>query len=254
MNKGLYILVFLLLTCALKAQSKGDFLFKGKVVDKEESKGIPFASVFVITQNKGTATSPDGNFNFRIFVGDSIRISSVGYADYTFAVSAEMASRNEVIIIEVSPQAINLDDVEVFQLSDDFYLRRKIRDTLKLNLPENIMDFPLLGLPDDIGPPVNTPFTFPIATIPIFQDLSRNPKQARIIRQMEEAKNFLSLRERERLKYFNKDIVKKVTRIDDRVIDEFMEFCKFLDGEIIGRSEYEITQKILERYKAFLRR
>ncbi|MFY0593371.1 carboxypeptidase-like regulatory domain-containing protein [Roseivirga sp.] len=254
MNKAIYLFLLLLISGMLSAQTKPSFLFKGRVVSKDRLESIPFASVFVVTQNKGTATSPQGNFNFRVYIGDSIRITSVGYADYAVVMTREMAKKDNIVTIELSPKAIDLDDVEVIQLSDDFYLRRKKWDTLKLDLPDNIMQLPLGPGSNEIAPPANTPINFPIASIPIFQEISRNPKQARIIRKMEEAETFLTLRERERLKYFNKDIVKKVTRIDNRVIDEFMEFCQFLDGEIIGKSEYEITQKILKRYKAFLRR
>ncbi len=53
---------------------------------------------------------------------------------------------------------------------------------------------------------------------------------------------------------FNKEFVKQVTRIDDRVIDEFMEFCNFYDIEVLMASEYQLIQKVLNRYDAFLRR
>ena len=48
-----------------------------------------------------------------------------------------------------------------------------------------------------------------------------------------------------------KDLVRRVTRIDERVIDEFMDYCNFLDYEIIGKSEYEITIIVLKKYQAF---
>ena len=254
MNKSLYILVFLLTCGVLSAQNKGDFLFKGQVISKDRRESVPFASVSIVSKNKGVATSPQGNFDFRISVGDSIRISSVGYADNIFVVTSDMAKSGEIVIIELAPKAIDLDDVEVFQLSENFYLRRKVPDTLKLDLPANLMDLPIQGAPSNYVPPPSGLVSFPIATIPIFQEISRNPKQARIIRRMEEASTFKTQRALERLKYFNKDVVKKVTRIDDRVIDEFMNFCQFLDGEIIGKSDYEIAQKILKRYQAFLKR
>ena len=51
-----------------------------------------------------------------------------------------------------------------------------------------------------------------------------------------------------------KGLVRRVTRIDEHVIDEFMDYCNFLDYEIIGKSEYEITIIVLKKYQAFLRR
>lgn len=252
MNRLFYISVLALICVSLSAQTGNDFLFKGRVISKDTKESIPFASIFVINKNKGTASSPQGNFDFRASAGDSIRISSVGYADYTFVITNDMSKTTTVF--ELYPKAFDLDDVEVIQLSDNFYLRKKRWDTLKLDLPANIMDLPIVGPPSGYVPPPDDYQTITIAAIPIFQEISRNPKQARIIRRMEAAVVFDSQRKLEREKYFNKDIVKRVTRIDDRVIDEFMEFCAFLDGEIIGKTEYQITQKILKRYQAFLRR
>ena len=77
-------------------------------------------------------------------------------------------------------------------------------------------------------------------------------QQRKILRKIRQAEAFKKERQAEREKYFNKDLVKRVTRIDDRVIDEFMEYCNFLDGQIIGKTEYEVTLLILEKYKTFL--
>ena len=45
-----------------------------------------------------------------------------------------------------------------------------------------------------------------------------------------------------------------ITGIDDRVIDEFMQFCRFTDNFILNSSEYQLTVGLLDRYKSFLRR
>ncbi|MBO3699628.1 carboxypeptidase-like regulatory domain-containing protein [Roseivirga sp. E12] len=253
MKRLLTICTLLLLTGTAYAQNQPDFFLKGQLLDSATKRPMAFASVLVLNKNKGIASNPAGNFEIPVNLGDSIKISSVGYADYTFVVTSEMRKQGYMKIIEMTEEALALDDFRIYQMSDNFYLRRKVLDTLDPPVKGvNVLGMPLYGPPSKFVPQESGDVT--LLSIPIFQEISKNPKQARIIRKMEEASDFQAQRKREREKYFNKDLVKRVTRIDDRVIDEFMEFCNFLDGEILGRSEFDITKKILIRYQAFLRR
>lgn len=254
MKRLLTTYLFLLLAGTCYAQSNSGFFLNGQLTDSVNNNPLAFASVLVVNKNKGIATDLQGRFNIPVAIGDSIKVSSVGYADYTFLVTIEMRDPDFVKIIEMSQEAFALDDFEIFQMSDDFYLKRKLPDTLPPVRGLDWANLPLIGIPSKYVPALNSPFQIPLASIPIFQELSRNPKQARILKKIEEAETFQKERLKKRDKYFNKALVKRVTRIDDRVIDEFMEFCNFLDGEIIGKTDYQISQKILRRYQAFLRR
>lgn len=247
-----YLILLLAGTCY--AQNNSGFSLNGQLTDSVTKDPLAFASVLVINKNKGIATDLQGRFNIPVTIGDSIKVSSVGYADYTFLVTNEMANSDFIKIIELSQEAFALDDFEIFQLPDDFYLKRKLPDTMPPIQGLGWASLPLIGIPSKYVPTADPQFQVFSMAVPIFQETSRNPKQARMIRRMEAALSFKSQRKIEREKYFNKALVKKVTRIDERVIDEFMEFCNFLDGEIIGKTDYQISQKILNRYKAFLKR
>ncbi len=247
--------MFLLLASTVYAQNQRDFFLKGQLIDSTTRDPLAFASILVLNKNQGIASTPKGSFEIPVQVGDSIKVSSVGYSDFYFLVTEEMDKSGYVQTIEMIQEAKALADFEVFELSDNFYLRRKLLDTMAPPIRGiDVMNVPLGGAPSKFVPNENGQFQLFSVAVPIFQEISKNPKQARIIRKMEEATAFQSQRKKERAKYFNKDIVKRVTRIDDRVIDEFMEFCNFLDGEILGRSEFEITQKIMVKYDAFLKR
>ncbi len=254
MKRLLTICVFLVLATTVYAQNQRDFYLKGQLVDSVTKDPLAFASIVVLNKNQGIASTPQGAFEIPVQVGDSIRVSSIGYADFYFLVTEEMDELGYVKTIEMTQEAKALADFEVFELSDNFYLRRRIPDTLPPIRGLGFASMPLIGIPSKYVPEPDPQFQLFSVAVPIFQEISKNPKQARIIRKMEEATAFQSSRKKERAKYFNKDIVKRVTRIDDRVIDEFMEFCNFLDGEILGRSEFDITQKIMIKYEAFLRR
>ncbi len=255
MKRFLTICALLLLASSSFAQNERGFFLKGQLVDSVTKAPLAFASIVVINKNKGIASTPEGTFEIPVALGDSIKISSVGYADYIFQVTMDMRKSGAVETIEMSQQPLALDDFVISQMSDDFYLKRKLLDTMAAPVMGiNVLGLPTLGPPSKFVPEPDPQFQLFSVSVPIFQELSKNPKQARIIRKMKEATAFQAQRKKERDKYFNKGLVKRVTRIDDRVIDEFMEFCNFLDGEILGRSEFDITQKILIKYQAFLRR
>lgn len=253
--KKLFLIIFIFATCGnLYGQTSNSFTLKGLLIDQETAKPVPYASILIVNKDKGIASSIKGEFEFQVTPGDTLKISFIGYADYELIIDESMRSSKEKLMIQMTTQAFELGTFEVIQLSDDFYLKRPVLDTMELSFPSSFWKMPIQGVPSGYVPPPDDYQTIPIASIPIFQELDKNPKQARIIRKMKEAKSFQATRKLEREKHFNKDLVKKVTRIDDRVIDEFMEFCRFLDGEIIGKSEFEITQKIIQKYEAFLKR
>lgn len=255
MKRLLTICAFLAIASSCYGQGNRGFFLKGQLIDSVTKNPLAFASIVVINKNQGIASNLQGTFEIPVSLGDSIKVSSVGYADYFFQVTADMRKSGAVKTIEMTQQALALDDFVIFQMSDDFYLKRKVLDTLPPPVRGlGYASLPLIGIPSKYVPIEDQPFQLFSMSIPIFQEISKNPKQARIIRKMEEASAFQVNRQKERDKYFNKALVKRITRIDDRVIDEFMKFCNFLDGEILGRSEFDISQKILIKYQAFLRR
>lgn len=249
--KKLFLFSVLLMLSNVAFAQDSDFVLKGRLFDQETLKPIPFASILILNKSKGVASSSEGRFSFPVSLGDSLKISFVGYADYFLEITEAIRDQEEPLSIFMKTEALELGTFEVFGLSEDFYLRRKKLDTLKFELPFNISEFPLIGPPDEFVPPSYQQFGISIS---IFNIMEKKPQQARVIRAMKAAESFQKQRKAQRDAVFNKEIVKRITRIDDRVIDEFMDFCNFLDGELIGKSDYEIAVKILNKYKAFLKR
>ncbi len=220
---------------------------RGKVIDAQTGNPVSYASVLIKNKGRGMGATGEGKFKFNITLNDTLQISSIGYETLTLPIT-EQLDLTEEQIFKVFPTVYDLDSIQVIQLTDDFYLKRPKFDTLDLGLPKP-------SIIRDWNQIQTLPLTNGEAGIVItgfLNDFDKNIRQQRIINAFEKADQFTKERITKREKYFNKDLVKRVTRIDDRVIDEFMEFCNFLDGQIIGKSEYEITLLILEKYKAFL--
>ena len=241
------ILTLFLLTISMVAFGQ-EKLLKGKVLDAQTGYAVPYASVLVLNKNQGMGATGEGKFQFKVAQGDTLQISSIGYETLTIPIFPDSIDFSVQKTFRLQPTVYELDSFEIFQLSDDFYLKRPKRDTLDIGivLPKKVRDW------NDIQiEPLKTG-EMGIVISGFLNDFDKSIKQQRIINEFKKSAEFQKQRQAEREKYFNKELVKQVTRIDDRVIDEFMEFCNFLDGQIIGKSEYEITLLILKKYKAFL--
>lgn len=220
---------------------------KGKVIDAKTGYPVPYASVLIKNKGKGIGATGEGKFNFRVEKQDTLQISSVGYETLVFSLNNSLDYSFE-IIFKLAPKVYDLDSIQVIQLTDNFYLKKPTFDTLDIGIrkPSIVTDWnEIQTLPVNNGE-----MGFIISGF--LNDFDKSIQQQRIINQFKKSDEFTKKRLAEREKYFNKVLVKRVTRIDDRVIDEFMEFCNFLDGQIIGKTEYEITLLILEKYKTFL--
>lgn len=243
----LVILIFLLTftLVSIRAQTQ---LLKGKVVDTESGNGVPFASISMINKNAGIGAKENGAFEFRVSQNDTLEITSIGYKPLQYIIDLKETDFNRQILFKLDPTVYDLDSIQVIQLTNGFYLKKPTFDTLDLGFynPSIIRDWDKMQtLPVGNGEAgmVITGF---------LNAFDKDLQQRKILRKIRQAEAFKKERQAEREKYFNKDLVKRVTRIDDRVIDEFMEYCNFLDGQIIGKTEYEVTLLILEKYKTFL--
>lgn len=223
-------------------------LLKGKVVDTESGEGVPFANILVKNKNAGVGAKENGSFEFRVDSNDTLSITSIGYKPLMFVINLEELDLTEQILFKLEPTTYELDSVQVIHLTENFYLRRPTLDTLDLGLynPSQIRDWDKM----QILPAENGEAGFVITGF--LNDFDKDLQQRKDLKKIKEAEAFKKQRKAEREQYFNKALVKRVTRIDDRVIDEFMEYCNFLDGQIIGKTEYEVTLLILKKYKEFL--
>lgn len=222
----------------------------GEVVDTETLQPVMFATVLVVNRKKGVATNEEGKFEFPVQLNDQVQITSIGYEPVSFVITeALMNEYPEGLFIRLKEGTYLLDSVVVTDYSENFYLKRPKRVAIDLgfvdpNAPKTDWSKPQLGTVEGGG----------IGISGLLNLL--DPK----VIEMKKLNALLAAQQREENQKsaveakFNKTLVKRITRIDDRVIDEFMEFCNFYDIEILRASEYQLVQKIQSRYDAFLRR
>lgn len=207
-----------------------------------------YATILVVNKKKGVASDYDGVFDFPVNDKDTVRITSIGYDPIEFTISPELIARHpNGLYIQMKPGVYELDSVVVTNLSEDFYLRKKKGEPIDM------------GFVDPNAP--KRDWTKPQAELNgglvisgLLTSLDKKVKERRQLNLLLAAKAREEDRKAKADAKFNREFVKQVTRIDDRVIDEFMEYCDFRESEIIATSEYALAVKILRKYDQFLRR
>jgi len=235
---------------AASAQEKEPFLLKGKVLDAESQEGVPMVHVIVENKRKGTSGDSEGNFKVPVALGDLVQITSIGYAPIEFIVTEDFeAYKGQEMILFMIPKVYELDSVVVIHLSDDFYLRRKKNEPIEIvGLPKPTDN------PRDWSKPQVVVDGNGIGIYGLLNIFDKQLQQKKKVRELQAAIDAENERKAKADAKYNRSLVKEITGIDDRVIEEFMEFCAFTEGEVIRASEYEITARLLSRYHAFLRR
>lgn len=256
MFRSLIIICLILLTQLAIAQEKNTFTFQGQVLDADTKTAVAYATVQIFNKRKGTASNTGGYFRFDVEIGDEIKISAIGYHPQAFLITENNEAEDQIITILLLPKTYELDSVTVIQMRDNFYLKKPIWDTLDIRNPyltKNPIDWDQVNaIPHSNITETNGLAGFTITGF--LNGFDKDLQQKKYLERFREADKFQAQRKADLEKRFNKELVKEVTDIDDRVIDEFIAFCDFRDGEILRATEYEMTVMILAKYKLFLQR
>lgn len=240
----------LLLSLASFGQEGERLVLKGKIIDSETQEPVPMVTVLIVNKKKGTSGNSKGQFVLPVEIGDHVKISSIGYQPVEFLVTEEYkAYIGEEMLLFMAPATYELDSVVVMHFGEDFYLRRKKSEPIEIiGLPKPTEN------PRDWSKPQIVADGNGVGIYGLLNIFDKKLQEQKKLRKLQAQHNERNDREARIEARYNKEIVKEVTGIDDRVIDEFMEFCNFTDGEILRSNEYEITARLIKRYYAFLRR
>lgn len=120
--------ILLLLTFSSFAQSKSDYVIKGRVTDAESGESLPFASVFLANTTTGTVTGEDGDFVLNIPNSGSydLIIKFSGYK--TYVQSVQFFEPNTITLdVKLNAETRFLGGVTVTAKKDEEW-RRNLED------------------------------------------------------------------------------------------------------------------------------
>ncbi|MGD1841742.1 MAG: carboxypeptidase-like regulatory domain-containing protein [Thermonemataceae bacterium] len=139
----LSVVVFLCNSHLLLAQGDVEpMILTGFLIDAETESPMPYANVLIPRAGVGTSANHEGQFRMRVFAGDSLVISSVGYRT-SFYIIPEDKVESYTVIIPVNQSVEMLAPVEVFpypteQSFKEAFLALNTEDERTANLKKNL--------------------------------------------------------------------------------------------------------------------
>jgi hypothetical protein len=132
-------LILLLLSITYSAAFAQQFTVKGKVIDSQTDKPLPFVNITADDERTGTATDIDGSFSLTLNAGThQLNFSFIGYQKKTVTVN----SNTSYIKVTMAETAAELQEVTIFPGENPAHriIKKAIANKDKNN-PENLPSF-----------------------------------------------------------------------------------------------------------------
>lgn len=130
-NKKLLLLIIILWVSLSQVFAQDFLVIKGQILESKTQKGLPFASISVKNQFKGTVSNNMGIFSFIIpptFQRDTLRVSYIGFQDIEILIDT---IRHE-LRLELQENSTLLNEVVLTPLDPEDYIKMAVE-----NLPKN---------------------------------------------------------------------------------------------------------------------
>ena len=214
-----------------------------RVVDRTDGRAVQFAHVLNLTTGRGNISDTLGYFGVRVHIMDVIKVSAIGYYDYSFHITESFLAYSLVPAINLRPRSYEIDAVNVNPLGTYTQFKYKM---LNLELPEPELQInPVFIRKIELGMDtlnVIAPMSLGSPVTALYNLLSKEGKSRRKLAQLLEEEEL----EKKLYPKFNRDMVGRVTGLDGTELNEFIEFCNFDPDFLLGSTDYQITQAILE--------
>ncbi len=220
----------------LNAQPDTYVRLKGRVIDIQTNVPLPYVHIINPRIHGGTVTDDKGLFSLKIQTADSLLIKTIGYAPHYFKLENAVVGRDTMVTIPLMAVSYNVGEVVV-----------KGDDGLNLNLPGKKSTIPmqLRASTYNKKPPVIAALLDPVGFLGYH--LSRKEKSKRKVRKaMQQEKNWDQLR-----RYYNPKTIKRLTKLPDNEVEDFMIFCNPHFNMDIFYAELEIKNRILQLFRLY---
>ncbi len=112
-----FIIAFVVFVC-LETWAQERTLLKGKILTSDSL--LPMSNVHVISKlaRRGTISDPEGRFNIRTMVDDSLMLSSVGFVTKVVHLPDSLLLSREPVIFQMDKDTIRMEEVVVKSFYD----------------------------------------------------------------------------------------------------------------------------------------
>ncbi len=245
------VLCMLVISRTLHAQTpmSSSLLVKGFTLQKDS---LSTASFVTVTNKRSlfrTISAENGYFALYAQRGDTLEFSAVNLEPSFFVVPTYYVSHQLAVRVILQTKTYQLNEIVVRPYTEKQFKK----DVLALQLPENEPDIQLPKIPKlatpsgvaqngtGIGIAVSGPLT------KLYDAFSKEGKSKRKLVKMMATDS----RKKMYAAKMNREFISRITGLDDKVLEEFMNYCKLDEDFVIGADEYELVLAINECLKSF---
>jgi hypothetical protein len=223
------------------------FYFKGRVLDSLTRNPVPFTHV--INTGRITATICDtlGYFFIRVRRGDTLQLTSIGYAPARLVVTDSLRRLEILPDLFLHPVTYSIRGVMINPLGSYATFRDKVA---RLELPPSRYEINP-GVYSDLEQGIDTLDMMPVPTLSpvtaLYNWLSKEGKSRRKLRELIEQEEF----ERQIAYKYSPLIVSGITGYSGFTLYRFMDFCSFSHQFLQESDRYVIRDAVVARQKEF---
>ncbi len=230
--------------CLAQTEPGGAISLSGTIVDETDAP-VPYVTISVLNRNEGVVSNAEGFFFLRFDRQDTLELSALGFEKQQLYLGDTATADNYDVNIRLSEKTYTLENITVLAYKDEEAFRRAILALDEKDLPK---ETPKIRIPGSYeGPHIEKR---PGAASPLSFLYDRFSKRARYEREARQAQQDYDYRKKLSGKY-NRDLVGKVTGLQDEQLEEFMAQCRLEDTFIEKSNEYEIILAINQCYEDF---
>lgn len=242
-------LLIYIICCSLGASLAAQRIeSSGTVFDSISNQPLHGAHIINLSTHKFTISDPGGRFFIPTQIGDTIRISYVGYESQEISVT-----RKTSFAVKLSLAAIELDEVQVSIFPEYHRFKELIINTEPVDSAvtiHGIAEIPLDAYPIPVNERDVLPPDYHAPTFKVGFDLGGFTKSSKEKKKMEK---ILARQELERAAYrkFNREWIASETKLEGDELTNFIAYCKFTTQYLAETSLFEIKERMMVLLEEF---
>lgn len=232
----------------LKTNGQPRPILHGVVIGQSDSLPIPHAHIINLSRARGTAADEQGRFALPVSPGDHLRFQSVGFDSLSLAVTKDLLSDSDSLVVILPEKITELPGVTVWPYATFAEFRHAFLNfkdpepELSLHLPELSYQVSPEDRPPGLGVVIPGPITF------LYEQFSRRGRSERNYQRVLAEEAFA----RRAARVVNPDVVRELTGLqDEEEIHAFLLFCGMSHEYIANARESEVYQQILHCYRQY---
>ena len=245
MTKLRHTIFFLLLISTLSSHAQDEaplvdpmlIRLKAKIISAGDSSVVPYANIVNNRTHSGTITNAQGFFTLEMLNIDTLVVSSVGFQKSVIKVPYNYSGQNVLTFI-IQPVNYSLGEVKVKGE------KQKVDLGLDTGKPTDI-DPELRGDAYNKKPPIVAALFNPMSYWQYY--LSKKEKQKREVRKAIATEKNWEMHS----KNYNKEMVMKLTGLDEMEADTFMIWFNGLDVLPYTSSEYQVRESVIKYFQIY---